>query len=303
MGAQKETLGFQAEVKQLLHLMIHSLYSNKEIFLRELVSNASDACDRLRFEAIARPELLPAGTELAIRVAFDKDARTVTVSDNGIGMTRAEAVAHLGTIARSGTQEFFAALTGDQKKDAQLIGQFGVGFYSSFIVADRVTVISRRAGPDEAVRWESDGTGEFSVEANPADVTASLVETLEAYGGNRVSLGGQSFDEAKLRLLERDHSADQLRRAFDLVRGRIRSVAVDLIFGTPGETLATWQADLAHLTALRPDHVSTYGLTFERGTAFWGRLAKGQLARLDEELEREQYAAAIDVLSAAGFAH
>ncbi len=165
MGAQKETLGFQAEVKQLLHLMIHSLYSNKEIFLRELVSNASDACDRLRFEAIARPELLPAGTELAIRVAFDKDARTVTVSDNGIGMTRAEAVAHLGTIARSGTQEFFAALTGDQKKDAQLIGQFGVGFYSSFIVADRVTVISRRAGPDEAVRWESDGTGEFSVEA------------------------------------------------------------------------------------------------------------------------------------------
>ena len=140
MGAPKETLGFQAEVKQLLHLMIHSLYSNKEIFLRELVSNASDACDKLRFESIANPELLEGGAELAIRVSFDKAARTVTVSDNGIGMSRDEAVQHLGTIAKSGTREFFAQLTGDQKKDAQLIGQFGVGFYSSFIVADRVTV-------------------------------------------------------------------------------------------------------------------------------------------------------------------
>jgi molecular chaperone HtpG len=162
----RQTLGFQAEVKQLLHLMIHSLYSNKEIFLRELVSNASDACDKLRFEAIARPELLASGTELAIRVNQDKAARTITVSDNGIGMSRDEAVQHLGTIARSGTREFFAQLTGDQQKDAQLIGQFGVGFYSSFIVADRVTVVSRRAGlpEDQAVRWESDGAGEFSVE-------------------------------------------------------------------------------------------------------------------------------------------
>ena len=164
MGAPKETLGFQAEVKQLLHLMIHSLYSNKEIFLRELISNASDACDKLRFEAIARPELMEGGGELAIQVAFDKAARTVTVSDNGIGMSRDETVQHLGTIAKSGTREFFAQLTGDQQKDAQLIGQFGVGFYSSFIVADRVTVISRRAGTDEAVKWESAGAGDFTVE-------------------------------------------------------------------------------------------------------------------------------------------
>ncbi|ARP88459.1 molecular chaperone HtpG [Bordetella genomosp. 9] len=160
-----ETLGFQAEVKQLLHLMIHSLYSNKEIFLRELVSNASDACDKLRFEAIDRPELMEGDPELAIRVDYDKAARTITISDNGIGLSRDEAVANLGTIARSGTREFFAKLTGDKQKDAQLIGQFGVGFYSSFIVADKVTVTSRRAGvpADQAVRWESDGQGEFTV--------------------------------------------------------------------------------------------------------------------------------------------
>jgi molecular chaperone HtpG len=180
-AAHKETLGFQAEVKQLLRLMIHSLYSNKEIFLRELVSNASDACDRLRFEAIARPELLEGRAEPAIRIAFDKDARTITISDDGIGMSRDEAVAHLGTIARSGTREFLASLTGDQQKDAQLIGQFGVGFYSAFIVADRVTVLTRRAGlpASEAVRWESDGAGEFSVEpaeraAPGTDVTLHL---------------------------------------------------------------------------------------------------------------------------------
>jgi len=166
MGAHKETLGFQAEVKQLLRLMIHSLYSNKEIFLRELISNASDACDRLRFEAIANPERLEGQGELAIRVGFDRSARTVTVSDNGIGMSRDEVVAHLGTIARSGTREFLASLTGDQQMDAQLIGQFGVGFYSSFIVADRVTVVTRRAGlpADQAICWESDGAGEFTVE-------------------------------------------------------------------------------------------------------------------------------------------
>jgi molecular chaperone HtpG len=165
-ASTKETRGFQAEVKQLLHLMIHSLYSNKEIFLRELVSNASDACDKLRFEAIANPKLTEDGAELAIHVAFDKAARTITISDNGVGMSRDETIAHLGTIAKSGTREFFSALTGDQQKDAQLIGQFGVGFYSSFIVADRVTVISRRAGlaADQAVKWESDGTGEYSVE-------------------------------------------------------------------------------------------------------------------------------------------
>jgi molecular chaperone HtpG len=172
----KETLGFQAEVKQLLHLMIHSLYSNKEIFLRELISNASDACDKLRFESIAQPELLDGGADFAIRVGFDKTARTIMVSDNGIGMSRNEAIEHLGTIAKSGTREFFAQLTGDQQSDAQLIGQFGVGFYSSFIVADRVTVISRRAGSSEAVRWESDGSGEFTVE--PAERAARGTDVI-----------------------------------------------------------------------------------------------------------------------------
>jgi len=139
-----QTMGFQAEVKQLMHLMIHSLYSNKEIFLRELVSNASDACDKLRFEAIDQPALLDGEGALHVRVDFDKAARTITISDNGVGMSRDEAVSNLGTIARSGTREFFSKLTGDNKKDAQLIGQFGVGFYSSFIVADKVTVRSRR---------------------------------------------------------------------------------------------------------------------------------------------------------------
>ena len=166
MGANKETLGFQAEVKQLLNLMIHSLYSNKEIFLRELISNASDACDKLRFEALNNPSLYGDDGELKIRLSFDKEARTLTVSDNGIGLTRDEAIEHLGTIAKSGTREFFSALTGDQAKDAHLIGQFGVGFYSSYIVADKVTVISRRAGVEagQAVRWESAGEGEFTVE-------------------------------------------------------------------------------------------------------------------------------------------
>lgn len=158
-----QTLGFQTEVKQLLHLMIHSLYSNKDIFLRELVSNASDACDRLRFAAIADPALLPAGEQLAIDVDYDKAARTITISDNGIGMSRDEMISHLGTIAKSGTREFFAQLSGDQRKDSQLIGQFGVGFYSAFIVADRVSVLSRRAGAPTAARWESDGGGEFTI--------------------------------------------------------------------------------------------------------------------------------------------
>ena len=162
---QKETLGFQTEVKQLLHLMIHSLYSNKEIFLRELISNASDAVDKLRFEALARPELLEGGAELKIRVTFDKDAKTVTIDDNGIGMSRDEVIAHLGTIAKSGTADFMKNLTGDQKKDSHLIGQFGVGFYSAFIVADQVEVFSRRAGApaSEGVHWSSKGEGEFEV--------------------------------------------------------------------------------------------------------------------------------------------
>ena len=162
----KQTLSFQAEVKQILHLVTHSLYSNKEIFLRELISNASDACDKLRFEALADNLLYEDAPNLEVRVAFDSDTRTVTITDNGIGLAVDEAVANLGTIAKSGTREFMAALEGDQKKDAQLIGQFGVGFYSGFIVADRITVESRRAGlkPEEGVRWSSEGAGDFEVE-------------------------------------------------------------------------------------------------------------------------------------------
>jgi molecular chaperone HtpG len=162
----KETLGFQAEVKQLLQLMIHSLYSNKEIFLRELISNASDAADKLRFEGIEHPDWYGDDPELKIQVSVDKAARTVTISDNGIGMSRDEVISNLGTIARSGTKEFFSKLSGDQQKDAALIGQFGVGFYSAFIVADRITVETRRAGlpASDGVRWESDGSGEFTVE-------------------------------------------------------------------------------------------------------------------------------------------
>lgn len=166
MSDHKETLGFQAEVKQLLQLMIHSLYSNKEIFLRELISNASDAADKLRFEAINNDALYGNDHELKIKVSFDKAARTVTISDNGIGMSRDEVISHLGTIAKSGTKEFFGKLSGDQQKDAALIGQFGVGFYSGFIVADRITVETRRAGleANEAVRWESAGEGDYSIE-------------------------------------------------------------------------------------------------------------------------------------------
>lgn len=162
---RKETLGFQTEVKQLLHLMIHSLYSNKEIFLRELISNASDAADKLRFEALANPALLEGGDPLRIRLSFDKDARTVTLDDNGIGMSRDEVIAHLGTIAKSGTADFLKNLSGDQKNDSQLIGQFGVGFYSAFIVADQVDVYTRRAGsPASAgVHWSSKGEGEFDI--------------------------------------------------------------------------------------------------------------------------------------------
>ena len=163
--AQKETLGFQTEVKQLLHLMIHSLYSNKEIFLRELISNASDAADKLRFEALSAPELLEGDAELKIRISFDKDANTLTIEDNALGMSRDDVISHLGTIAKSGTAEFFKNLSGDAKKDSQLIGQFGVGFYSAFIVADKVEVYTRRAGApaSEGVLWSSQGEGEFDL--------------------------------------------------------------------------------------------------------------------------------------------
>ena len=166
VDTHKETLGFQAEVKQLLDLMIHSLYSNKEIFLREIISNASDAIDHLRFAMLSDASLHEDDAELCIRVSFDKEAQTITISDNGIGMTRDEVVENIGTIAKSGTKEFFQSLTGDQQKDASLIGQFGVGFYSSFVVADRVTLITRKAGEpaNEGARWESEGQGAYTLE-------------------------------------------------------------------------------------------------------------------------------------------
>lgn len=177
-AAAKETLAFQTEVKQLLKLMIHSLYSNREIFLRELISNASDAADKLRFEAVTTPALFEQDSELKIRVGFDKDAGTITIADNGIGMSRDEVVSNIGTIAKSGTKEFFSRLSGDQQKDAHLIGQFGVGFYSAFIVADRVSLTTRRAGEASAtgVRWESAGDGEFTLES--VDVAARGTEIV-----------------------------------------------------------------------------------------------------------------------------
>src|SRR3954451_13160050 len=179
--AARETLGFQTEVKQLLHLMVHSLYGNKEIFLRELVSNASDACDKLRFEAITDAALFEDDHDLKVRVAYDPALRTLTISDNGVGMSRQEVIDHIGTIAKSGTREFFQQLTADHAKDASLIGQFGVGFYSAFIVADKVTLVTRRAGlgPEHGVRWESTGEGEYIVEtvgraSRGTDVTLHL---------------------------------------------------------------------------------------------------------------------------------
>jgi molecular chaperone HtpG len=187
----KETLEFQTEARQILHLMTHSLYSNKEIFLRELVSNASDACDKLRFEALGNDDLYEGDGDLKITVDFDKDQKTVTVTDNGIGMSRDEIIDNIGTIASSGTRKFLESLTGDQARDAQMIGQFGVGFYSSFIVADKVTVTSRRAGvsKDEAVRWESDGQGSFTLENTEKDtrgtvVTLHLKEGEEEFADN-----------------------------------------------------------------------------------------------------------------------
>jgi len=193
-AATQETHGFQAEVKQLLNLMIHSLYSNKEIFLRELISNASDAADKLRFEALTDNALMENDPELKIRVSYDPKARTVTVTDNGIGMSRDEVIANIGTIAKSGTREFLASLTGDQQKDANLIGQFGVGFYSSFVVADKVTVMTRRAGltQEHGVRWESDGGGEYTLavvekESRGTEVTLHLREGEdELANGNRL---------------------------------------------------------------------------------------------------------------------
>ena len=206
----KQTLSFQAEVKQILHLVTHSLYSNKEIFLRELVSNASDACDKLRFEALNAPGLLEDNPNLDVRVAFDAEAKTITITDNGIGLSADEAVANLGTIAKSGTREFMSALEGDQKKDAQLIGQFGVGFYSGFIVSDRIVVESRRAGvpADQGVRWSSEGSGDFEVEtitraARGTSVTLHLREGEEEFlsGWKLKSIIGKYSDHISLPIL------------------------------------------------------------------------------------------------------
>jgi molecular chaperone HtpG len=206
----KQTLSFQAEVKQILHLVTHSLYSNKEIFLRELVSNASDACDKLRFEAINNAALFEDAPNLDVRVSFDAAAKTITITDNGIGLSADEAVANLGTIAKSGTREFMAALDGDKKKDAQLIGQFGVGFYSGFIVADRISVESRRAGlpPEQGVRWSSEGSGDFEVETitrtqRGTSVTLHLREGEEEFlsGWKLKSVIGKYSDHISLPIL------------------------------------------------------------------------------------------------------
>jgi len=202
VGENKETLSFQTEVKQLLHLMIHSLYSHKEIFLRELISNASDAVDKLRFESLNNEALLEGAADMQVRISFDKKAKTLTIADSGIGMTREDVISNLGTIARSGTAEFLGKLSGDQKKDAHLIGQFGVGFYSAFIVADRVEVITRRAGTtsDAAVHWESKGDGEFSIESvEKADRGTTIILHLK-------SEGEEYADGWKLRSLVRKYS-------------------------------------------------------------------------------------------------
>ncbi|MDZ5455375.1 molecular chaperone HtpG [Azohydromonas lata] len=219
---QKQTLSFQAEVKQILHLVTHSLYSNKEIFLRELVSNASDACDKLRFEALNNNALYGDQPNLEVRLSFDAEARTITISDNGIGMSAEEATAHLGTIAKSGTREFMARLEGDQKKDASLIGQFGVGFYSGFIVADRITVESRRAGlsAEEGVRWTSEGAGEFEVETitkagRGTDVTLHLREGEEEFlsAWRLKSIVGKYSDHISLPILMRKEVWDAEKSA------------------------------------------------------------------------------------------
>jgi molecular chaperone HtpG len=217
MSMNKQTLSFQAEVKQILHLVTHSLYSNKEIFLREMISNASDACDKLRFEALNNAALYEDAPNLEVRVSLDAEAKTITIGDNGIGLSLEEAVANLGTIAKSGTREFMAALESEQKKDAQLIGQFGVGFYSGFIVADRLTVESRRAGmtPQEGVRWSSEGAGDFEVETitraeRGTSVTLHLREGEDEFlsGWKLKSIIGKYSDHISLPILMRKEEWD-----------------------------------------------------------------------------------------------
>ena len=253
--AARQTLGFQAEVKQLLSLMIHSLYSNKEIFLRELISNGSDAADKLRFEALASPALYESEPDLRISIRIDKQARTITVADNGIGMSREEVIANIGTIAKSGTQEFLATLTGDQQKDARLIGQFGVGFYSSFIVADRVTLATRRAGlpAGEGVRWESDGSGEYSV------------ETVERR---------QRGTEVTLRLREGEDELLEPWRVKDIVRRYSDHVGLPIVLA--GE---------AKVDPVSREFMPGKEETLNQASALWSR-PKGEIS---EEQYREFY--------------
>jgi molecular chaperone HtpG len=233
---QKQTLGFQTEVKQLLQLMIHSLYSNKEIFLRELISNASDAADKLRFEALAKPEMLEGGDPLKIRVSFDKAAKTVTLEDNGIGMSREDVIAHLGTIAKSGTADFMKNLSGDQKKDSTLIGQFGVGFYSAFIVADHVEVFTRRAGlaASDGVHWASKGEGDFEVATvEKADRGTRIVLHLKS--------GEEEFaDGWRLRNIIKKYS-DHIALAIELPKEQSGEEAVtDVEWETVNRASALW---------------------------------------------------------------
>ena len=243
----KETLGFQAEVKQLLRLVAHSLYSNKEIFLRELISNASDACDKLRFEALSNKDLYEDDGELKVRVSFDKEAGTITVADNGIGMSRQEVIEHIGTIAKSGTREFFERLTGDQAKDANLIGQFGVGFYSAFVVADRVTLLTRRAGlgASEGVRWESAGEGDYSLEAieKPGRGTEVI---LHLRAGEDDFLSGWKLREIVRRYS--DHIMIPIvmeKEAWDAEKGAVSSSRED---ETVNQASALWARPRAQIT-------------------------------------------------------
>ena len=251
----KQTLSFQAEVKQILHLVTHSLYSNKEIFLRELISNASDACDKLRFEALNNAALYENAPTLEVRVSFDAPARKITIHDNGIGLSQDEAIANLGTIAKSGTREFMAALEGDQKKDAQLIGQFGVGFYSGFIVADSITVESRRAGlsADEGVRWSSKGDGDFEVESiNRAQRGTSVTLHMRAEedeflsGWKLKSIIGKYSDHISLPILMQKEEWDTEAKK-QVLRDEWAAVnkAAALWTRMPKDfvTLADWSAD------------------------------------------------------------
>ncbi|HEU4776360.1 MAG TPA: molecular chaperone HtpG, partial [Telluria sp.] len=257
--AEKETLGFQAEVKQLLQLMIHSLYSNKEIFLRELISNASDAADKLRFEAINNDALYGNDHELKIKVTFDKEAKTITISDNGIGMNRDEVISHLGTIAKSGTKEFFGKLSGDQQADAALIGQFGVGFYSGFIVADKITVETRRAGVDaaEGVRWESGGEGDYSVETiNKTGRGTDVI--LHLRGGEEELLSGWKI-KSIIRKYSDHISLPIMMRKEDWDAEKKETVISDE-FETVNQASALWARNKADITAEQYDefykHVS-----------------------------------------------